>query len=266
MTTLSTASLQPLFGTKPQPRRQDENFINHWFKTKMFINQSGTGYNIFFKLAEALHLLNVANNKTFLSMDANLLQHLSISMLNRLEKVAEIVHKHNPWASATNYRTFTRPRATQDQDSVITDITLLADDIQDFYQRHSKGEFVPTAKFEYDRKPTDAIEVIETFFSKYFTFDAADFRNLKSFQELTPETYDATVARLTSYLLLIYPEVPRLKQTDTLGMIILIQEHYALHSDSSPQHNIQKCIADYGVNNNDPPAAFADTIHEQMHI
>ena len=266
MATLSAASLQPLFGTRPQPRRQDETFINHWFKTKMFINQSGTGYNVFFKLAEAMHLLNVADNKTFLSMDENLLQHLSIPMINRLEKVAEIVHKHNPWATASNYRTFTRTVPTQDPDTVIADIAQLAEDIQDHYQRHSKGEFVPTVKFESDRQPTDAIATIDTFFGKYSTFDAADFRNLKSFQEMTPETYEATGARLKSYLLTIYPEVPRLQQADTLGMIILIQEHYALHSDSSPQHNVQKFIADYGVNNNVPPAVFADTIHEQMHI
>lgn len=159
MATLSAASLQPLFGTRPQPRRQDETFINHWFKTKMFINQSGTGYNVFFKLAEAMHLLNVADNKTFLSMDENLLQHLSIPMINRLEKVAEIVHKNNPWATATNYRTFTRTLATQDQDIVIADIALLAKGIQDFCQRRSQGGFVPV-KFESNPQHTDDIATI----------------------------------------------------------------------------------------------------------
>ena len=199
-------------------------------------------------------------------MDVSIVYSLSMQKLNRLEKVAEIVHENNVWASTSTYRVFPRPSAVQEQDQVLTDIGELKKDIQNYYSHRSQGDFVPTIKFEDGQAPIAAIETIEMYFRKYPTFDVADFRNLKLYQERSNEVFDTSCARIAPYLIATYPEVRKLQQSDVLGMIILIQEHYVMHSELFPQHTIQKCIADYGVNNSDPPTAFTDSLHVQLHL
>ena len=70
-----------------------------------------------------------------------------------------------------------------------------------------------------------------------------------------------------AFLNATYPHVPRLPQCkDVFGMIILIHENYnSINSQHNIQGNIQQCILNYGVTNNDSPADLANEIHGLMH-
>ena len=263
-----SATVHQSFGPKPTIFRGDDpkvTFSTHWTHAKNFINQQCNGSPHIFKLGEAMHLEIIAEHKNFLSMDPSLLQCPSVLIINRLEKIAETVHKNNPWINTL--RTFSRSSAVPAQDAVLDDIAALSDDILAYSLCHTKSEFETVVKFEGDRQPTAALEAIKLYFSTYCTFDSSDFRNFRSYQEMTAESYEFAKAKLTSFLTMTYPDVPRIhnRQIDILGIIILILEQYSMRSDSSPQHNIQQCISDYGVRNNDSPAILADTIQEQMH-
>ena len=227
---MAAMTVHPVFAAKPPPFRQENSsgsFVDHFNSSKMFLGQYSNCSNIFFKLADTLHLQNVASHKTLQSMDISIANTLSTQMLNRLEKVAAIVHANNAWASTSTYRVFPRTSAVPEQDKVLTDLAELKDDIQNYYTRRSKGDFEPTIKYE-NGSPTEAIAIIELYFRKYPTFDVADVRNLKLYQEMSDEVFHTSCARIAPYLIATYPEVPKLQQSDALGMLILIQE---LHDD-----------------------------------
>ena len=182
---MAAMTVHPVFAPKPQPFRQDNSsgsFLDHFHSSKLFLGQYSNCSNIFFKLAETLHLQNVARHQRLHNMDISIVNSLTTQMLNRLEKVAAIVHANNAWASTSTYRVVPRTSAVPEQDKVLTDLAELKDDIQNYYTRRSKGDFEPTIKYE-NGSPTEAIAIIELYFRKYPTFDVADVRNLKLYQE-----------------------------------------------------------------------------------
>jgi hypothetical protein len=129
---MAAMTVHPVFAAKPPPFRQDNSsgsFVDHFNSSKMFLGQYSNGSNIFFKLAETLHLQNVASHKTLQSMDISIVNSLTTQMLNRLEKVAAIVHANNAWASTSTYRVFPRTSAVPEQDKVLTDLAELKHDI-----------------------------------------------------------------------------------------------------------------------------------------
>jgi hypothetical protein len=187
----------------------------------------------------------------------------------RLQKIADILNIHNPWAQATLYPTFQMPALHQELDQPLKDLDALAEDIRTYSTslHHSSVEFTPTVKFENEYQATEAVAAIRLFFGNYVTFDPQDLQTLHQIVDMNASSFSSTANKIMACLNATYPHVPRLPQCkDVLGMIILIHENYnSINSQHNIQGNIQQCILNYGVTNNDSPADLANEIHGLMH-
>jgi hypothetical protein len=257
----------------PKPSAYNDTsqpFLPHLKKGELFLGQYCNGHSCqdFFRTAEAMHIRNVADNTTLHHMDRNRLNFPSVTIINRMIQVADIVNKENPWASATSCPEINRFTAPQELDQHSKDILALAEDIRAHSRHHTKADFQVTVKFEDDRMPTDeAFATIRMYFADYSTFDVHDLRSLKNIQEMSSENYHQTSTKLTAYLTTTYTAVPRLSTyNDVLSMLIVIHEnHNGIRSQYNIQGTIQQCIRNFGVHNNDSPVDFASELHVLLH-
>jgi hypothetical protein len=234
-------------------------------KSQLYVNQQVNHTKDFFKVAEAMHLQNVAENTSLHKMKQSRLNFPSVADINRMIMVAEIVEKDHPWASQHSCPTIKRSTASQELDQPSKDILTLADDIRAYSLLPTAAELQFTVKTEEDSSVVHAI--IRTYFADYRTFDVEDLRSLRTIQEMSTETFEQETAKLIAYLSAAYPAVPRLANCkDIFSMLILIHETYnGISSQYNIQGTIQNTIRNFGVTNNDSPMDFATELHTYLH-
>ena len=263
--TITSFSLFP----KPPPYEAGQPFPAHFNKTTIYVKQHVPESEHFFTLGHALFLRNVSQNHTYATMPSSMRQLPDGVVIKYLQKIAAILNVQNPWAQETLCQAFQMPALHQDIDQPLKDLDALAEDIRTYSTslHHSSADFTPTIKFENEYQPTAAVAAIRLFFGNYVTFDPTDLQTLQQIVDMPASSFSSTANKLMAFLNATYPHVPRLPLCkDVLGMIILIHENYnSINSQHNIQGNIQQCILNYGVTNNDSPADLANEIHGLMH-
>ncbi len=101
---MTTAQIQVSMIPKPPPYNDPSKpFQPYYLQLKSYVIQSISGSDNIFKLGNAFHLRNLAENKTLFCMDKTWLSLPPSELINRLVKVAEIVDKENPWSAASPF-------------------------------------------------------------------------------------------------------------------------------------------------------------------
>ena len=96
--TITSVSLFP----KPPPYEIGQPFTAHFNKTMTFVKQHVTESEHFFALCHAFFLRNVSHNHTYATMPSSMRQLPDLGVIKRLQKIADIVNAHNPWAHETS--------------------------------------------------------------------------------------------------------------------------------------------------------------------